>query len=49
MSIISLNIDPIIHERIQNPKKHLRWSVLQKQFAVKYFRKNLHAGCLTGF
>ena len=46
---MKLNFDPKVQRRIQNPVKHLRWSVLRKQFAVNYFRKNLHVGCLTGF
>ena len=36
---------------IQNPVKHLRWSVLRKQRfpAFNYFRKTLHLRCLIGF
>ena len=34
--------------RIQNPVKHLRWSVLELK-AVNYFRKTLHLKCLAGF
>ena len=37
----------VVQRRIQNPAKHVRWSVLWKLSAVNYFRKKLHLRYLT--
>ena len=46
------NLLRVFQWRIQNPAKHLRWSILWKQWMAKslnYFRKSLHLRCLTWF